>query len=90
MIRSHLLVHGHVQGVGFRYFTLQQAQSLEITGWVKNNVDGTVEIEAQGESEQLKRFIERVKKGSPFSKVQHVQVRTTDQLKNYRSFRLKY
>lgn len=90
MIRSHLLVHGHVQGVGFRYYTLQQAQSLQITGWVKNNVDGTVEIEAQGESEQLKRFIERVKKGSPFSKVQHVQIRTTDQLKNYRSFRLKY
>jgi acylphosphatase len=57
----HMHVTGRVQGVGFRYMTKNLADQLKITGWVKNNFDGSVEIEAQGDELILKEFIEGVK-----------------------------
>jgi acylphosphatase len=57
----HAVIHGDVQGVGFRYFLLRKANQLGLTGWVRNNVDGTVEVIAEGrrpELDQLKRAAE--------------------------------
>ncbi|MFH1410063.1 MAG: acylphosphatase, partial [Patescibacteria group bacterium] len=49
MIRVHLTIHGQVQGVFFRAHTVEKAQALgDITGWVANQADGTVAIEAEG------------------------------------------
>ena len=48
MDRLHAIIHGHVQGVYFRQTTQQTAQKLELTGWVRNNADGTVEVIAEG------------------------------------------
>jgi acylphosphatase len=58
MERLHAIVHGGVQGVGFRYFLLRRAQKLGLRGWVRNNDDGTVELVAEGaraDLEELKR-----------------------------------
>ena len=52
-IRKHMIFSGEVQGVGFRYRAFVYAQELGLTGWVINLDDGRVEMEAQGESEQL-------------------------------------
>ena len=48
MIRKHIIVHGRVQGVGFRYIASSIAAGCHVTGWVRNQYDGTVEIEVQG------------------------------------------
>lgn len=75
MIRKRIVVHGRVQGVGFRYHVHQEALRLGICGWVKNLPDGTVEIDAEGPSSRMKQFVEAVKKGSPVSKVTRMDIR---------------
>jgi len=60
--RLHAVVHGSVQGVGFRYFLMRKAQQLGLSGWVRNDDDGTVELVAEGgrrELEELKRAAEQ-------------------------------
>lgn len=61
--RYHYRFHGQVQGVGFRYTAKYNADGLGITGWVRNNYDGTVEMEAQGEEELLDKLIENLRSG---------------------------
>lgn len=58
-----IIVGGRVQGVGFRYFALHKALEFNITGWVKNTCNGTVEIEATGEAVDLQTFTEWMKSG---------------------------
>lgn len=54
--RLHLLVEGHVQGVGFRYSTLEVALRHGVTGYVMNLPDGNVEVVAEGPPEQVDAF----------------------------------
>ena len=58
----HRIVHytGHVQGVGFRYQTLQVAKGFEVSGYVCNLADGRVMLEAEGEKEEVEAFISAV------------------------------
>lgn len=51
---------GRVQGVGFRYQTLQVAKEFEISGWVANLADGRVQLEAEGRSDEVRDFIAAV------------------------------
>ncbi|MFC4078023.1 acylphosphatase [Salinithrix halophila] len=90
MQRKHLIVHGRVQGVGFRFHTQQAASRLGIVGWVKNNPNGTVEIDAQGEKDAIRKFLEAVRKGSPFSRVERVDVKNREPSMNRRAFDVKY
>ncbi|MDD5132145.1 MAG: acylphosphatase [bacterium] len=53
----HLIVKGTVQGVGFRYYTRRLADSLGLSGYVKNLADGNVEIEAEGDKQSLQDLI---------------------------------
>jgi len=55
--RLHARIEGRVQGVGFRYFVLTEAQKLGLTGWVANRVDGQVEVLAEGEHETLEKLL---------------------------------
>ncbi len=57
MIRRHIIFHGRVQGVGFRYRSAMMANELGLTGWVRNLYDGTVEMEVQGNGATISRFI---------------------------------
>lgn len=63
MKRVELVVRGIVQGVGFRYYCQKQAENLGITGTVRNQPDGSVRLEAQGEEPSLERYVELVRKG---------------------------
>ena len=58
LIRKHYWFSGRVQGVGFRYRACHIASSLGVTGWVRNNWDDRVEMEAQGTREELARMVE--------------------------------
>ena len=68
----YIIIKGKVQGVSFRYFTLKQAQELNIVGWVRNKPNGTVEAVAQGDKINLELFIKKLKQGSSFSRVDDV------------------
>ena len=83
-------VYGKVQGVGFRYYTLRQANKLGVKGWVRNARDGTVEIVAQGDPASLDKLSAAVKQGSPASEVKRIHVEETDGMKRYSSFQVKY
>lgn len=67
-------VHGTVQGVGFRYMTLQIAQNLGVTGFVRNRSDGTVEIVAEGSDQQLNELIDWAHRGPSGACVTQVDV----------------
>lgn len=58
--RLHAIVHGRVQGVNFRATTQRRASGLNLRGWVRNRLDGTVEVTAEGargQLEELRRFL---------------------------------
>ena len=61
MTRLHLIFHGRVQHVGFRYTAYYFSRQLYITGWVDNRSDGTVEMEAQGSPMQLQKLLSKLK-----------------------------
>ncbi|MEX2463705.1 MAG: acylphosphatase [Balneolaceae bacterium] len=63
---KHLKIRGRVQGVGYRYFTLQNARELGVNGWVKNRLDGSVEVLLSGSQNSVNELIRRLHQG-PFS-----------------------
>lgn len=76
MIRYSIIVHGKVQGVGFRYFTAMQAMKFHLTGWCKNMSNGTVSIEIQGSETDISSFIAAIKKGNGFCNVDEIELNT--------------
>ncbi len=73
MERLHLIVHGRVQGVGFRYHTRMQATQLDLAGYVRNLPDSTVEIVAEGARPALEKLIDWAQKGSPAATVERLE-----------------
>jgi acylphosphatase len=63
VIRKHVIVHGTVQGVGFRYWTRAEAQRLGVTGWVRNRLDGTVEVELEGDDTEVSAMLDWLRHG---------------------------
>ncbi len=63
------IVQGRVQGVGFRYFTRQQAEALGIAGYARNRPDGSVEVVAEGTDDALRDFEARLRAGPDFAAV---------------------
>ena len=76
-------ISGEVQGVGFRAFTQKQADKIGgIYGFVHNAVDGTVEVVAQGEEEDLKKLLSYLKRGPYFAEVEYYDVEWHDRLQD--------
>ncbi len=69
---SRFLVEGRVQGVGFRWFVLSAARSLELSGWVRNLADGRVEVYASGDPKRLKQLESLLAEGPPRADVRSV------------------
>ena len=63
LTRLQATVYGRVQGVGFRFFTLNAANELGLFGWVRNMPDGSVQLVAEGPKEQLTKFVSRLQIG---------------------------
>lgn len=72
--RLHAGVRGRVQGVGFRATTQHEARKLGLGGWVRNRTDGTVEVEAQGDTERLETFLAFLYRGPLGAFVEGVDV----------------
>ncbi len=88
--RMHVIVSGIVQGVFFRAHTEEWATQLSIKGFVRNTEDGYVEIVAEGEEENLKKLLERVKIGPPAAKVESVKVEWQKAKNEFKDFRIRY
>ena len=89
MITYRIHVIGRVQGVFFRASTREKATNLELRGWVKNQPDGSVLIEAEGDKDTLDQLIEWCKHGPPLSKVQEVNIESIPVI-GYRDFKVTY
>ncbi len=70
--RQRFHITGRVQGVGFRWFTVQAAERCGVVGWVENRRDGSVSGEAQGSSEALADLINELRQGPGFSRVDDI------------------
>jgi acylphosphatase len=70
--RLHAVVHGDVQGVGFRYFVQRCAGETGLAGWVRNRPDGSVELVAEGSRAALQRLLEQVNRGPGLAEVERV------------------
>jgi len=90
-VLAKIVVHGRVQGVGFRYSVMHKALERGIRGWVRNNPDGTVSIEAEADESSLKQFIKDIQKGlNPFIRVTDLDIDFSDEEKGYKKFVVKY
>ena len=71
-------VTGRVQGVGYRAFARNSADALGISGWVRNEPDGSVTFMAAGEQSRVNRFLDMLKKGPAFAFVEDLHISRRD------------
>jgi len=69
-----LKIFGQVQGVGYRYYCVRQAQFYQIYGYARNMSDDTVEVEAEGDEESLKAFIRKLESGPAHAEVEKIEI----------------
>ncbi len=91
MKRIHAVVTGVVQGVGFRFFTKYLAERFDLSGYVRNREDGSVEIEAEGSFEAVSAFLEELEAGPPrAAHVSGVEVRDIPATGDVEGFMITY
>jgi acylphosphatase len=87
--RLHAVVEGYVQGVGFRYFVHDTAQSLRLTGWVRNRWDGSVEVVAEGSRPILEKLLTALYRGPRAADVHGVQPEWLPASAEFRDFSVR-
>jgi len=87
MIAFEITIQGRVQGVFFRKYTCNKAIELKLTGFVKNQLDGSVFVFAEGYKENMNEFIQWCKIGSPLSKVEKIITKEVT-LRNEKNFKI--
>jgi acylphosphatase len=83
-------ITGRVQGVAFRYYAQAEAERLGITGWIRNDADGSVEVWAEGFEEETQGFCDWLHRGPPHARVDAVLHNWKQPLKTYKSFSIVY
>jgi acylphosphatase len=76
--RLDAVVHGRVQGVGFRVFVLREARALGLRGWVANESQARVRCVAEGPEADLERLLGRLREGPPAAFVDRVDASWSD------------
>lgn len=89
-IRAHVVFEGTVQGVFFRANTKKCADSLGLTGWVRNTYDGKVEAVFEGDEDKVKAAIEWNCSKQPFAKVKSHSTEFSDATGEFESFSIAY
>ena len=83
------VVTGRVQGVGFRWFVEREAHTLGISGWVRNNSDGSVEVLAMGSRDQLSGLRSRLREGPRAARVDDVEEFEAQPVAGLKTFRIE-
>ena len=89
MKRYYIVCQGRVQGVGFRYFCLMNATEYNLTGWVHNMSNGMVEMEVQGEENNLDKFLIEIRKGTYFIRVDEISMKPKEVIPDEKKFKVK-
>ena len=84
----HAIVEGRVQGVGFRYFVLQNAMQLGLTGWVRNTWDDNVEVCAEGNQSDLETLAGMLRSGPRSAQVTSLKADWQPATGNFASFKV--
>jgi len=88
--RARVYISGRVQGVMYREYARDRAKRLGLKGWVRNLRDGRVEGVFEGEEEKIEEMVDWCYKGSPFARVEEVEVTWEDYRGEFDSFRVAY
>jgi acylphosphatase len=88
--RRNIILNGKVQGVGFRFFSHELANDLQVTGWVRNNKDKSVELEAQATALILDELEKKLRKGNGDSKVTDMNSQKIPIITDETSFEIKF
>jgi acylphosphatase len=88
--RLHAIVYGRVQGVGFRFFVLQQAVEMGLNGWVRNLPEGTVEVLAEGNIESLQELLTDLYQGPDAAFVRDVKYNYSSATGEFSGFDIRY
>jgi acylphosphatase len=88
MLHYKIQIWGSVQGIGFRWATHRKAASLKLTGYVQNQPDGSVLIEAEGDEQSLDKLVSWCHRGPLFAKVSEVKVEKNSSI-GYNEFEIK-
>lgn len=88
IIRKSIVFYGYVQGVGFRYRARHAADYYGCTGWVKNEWDGSVSMEIQGEESQIDQVILTIEKGT-YIQIENMEVQRVPVVEGEHGFRTR-
>ena len=88
--RLHARITGLVQGVGFRYFVLEVARPLKLTGWVRNRIDGSVEVLAEGPRGPLENLLVALQQGPRGARVSSVDTQWLPATGEFTAFRITH
>lgn len=89
-VRARVVISGKVQGVYFRAETRRAAEKRNVQGWVRNSSDGSVEALFEGDESAVNAVLEWCWKGSPFSRVAHVDVKWETYTGDFDRFRIVF
>ena len=88
MHRIDVIIAGRVQGVWFRKYTQDKARELGLTGWVRNEANGTVALIAEGDDEPLKKLTKWLQRGSPGATVETLNVNWEEAQETLKTFEI--
>ena len=90
IIRKHVRFTGRVQGVNFRYTSSNYATKFGLTGWVRNDYDGSVEMEVQGTPELINQLFETMKNVSSYIVIDNIEQKTIPVVQDEKEFNIRY
>ena len=90
IVRKHIRFYGRVQGVNFRYTSSNYAEKFGLTGWVRNDYDGSVEMEVQGTPELINKLIETMKNVSSYIVIDNMEQKTIPVVNDESGFNIRY
>jgi acylphosphatase len=90
LTRLHATVEGYVQGVGFRAFVMDQAGRQNLTGWVRNRWDGSVEVIAEGGKKDLETLLNALYRGPRSASVRGVRADWLPATGEFTGFRVRF
>ena len=86
--RAHVFVTGRVQGVFYRSFVRNKAKMLNLKGWVKNTMDGCVEILFEGETEDINAAVEECRRGPAYAQITDLRVEWEKPTGEFKAFEI--